>query len=228
MGEKTLLVELEKDREKIVEKKLAQTRERAERKREKENPKPEKKKYFNAFSSKTFKGEEIVQKAQEKISPTQIASPQITEEEEVAKVESKVSDVIEKPNYDYVETLTETQREKIFKIERAEKSKTQTKPKRLKLVIISVLFALFGVWGVVNIAQIDNLGSQIAEVAKDYYEINLPKYLKKLTSLDATNSGNMENLFETIPDEDISPSEIFEKSNWFDRICNFIAGLFGG
>ncbi len=224
MGEKTLLVELEKDKEKIVEKKLAQTRERAERKREKENPKPEKK-FFNAFSSKSFKGEEIVLKAKENSAPTieeEIApSPQI-------EATSESSQIIEKPNYDFEETLTDAQREKIFKIEKKEEVKPQSKPKRLKIAIISILFAIFGVWGLVNVAQIDNLGSQIAQVAKEYYEINLPKYLKNLTTLDASNSSNMENLFQTIPDEDSPPSEIIEKSNWFDRFCNFIAGLFGG
>lgn len=223
MGEKTLLVELEKDKEKIVEKKLAQTRERAERKKAKENPKAEKK-YFNAFSSKSFKGEEIVLKAKER----QAEIEEVKENSPAPQVASENSQIIEKPNYDFVETLSDTQREKIFKVEKQEEVKPQTKPKRLKVAIISILFAIFGVWGLVNVAQIDNLGSQITQVAKEYYEINLPKYLKNLTTLDATNSSNMENLFQTIPDEDTSPSEILKKSNWFDRFCNFIAGLFGG
>ena len=225
MGEKTLLVELEKDKEKIVEKKLAQTREQAERKRERENPKAGRQ--FNAFSSKSFKGEEIVIKAKEK--EAQVAQEVEAEPTEAPlQATSESSQIIEKPNYDFVETLTDTQREKIFKIEKKEEEKTKDKPKRLKIAIISILFAIFGVWGLVNVSQIDNIGSQITQVAKEYYELNLPKYLKKLTALDATNSNNMENLFQTIPDEDIPPSEILEKSNWFDRFCNFIAGLFGG
>lgn len=234
MSEKTLLVELEKDKAKIVEKKLAHIAAETEKRKEEKKEKKENKPFKNVFSSKSFKGNdkgtEILKKSKE--TQTQIATQnqdvQPSEEQEIAKLESKVSSVIEKPNYDYIETLTEVEREKVFKVEKKQEAKAKPKPSKLKLIVISILFAIFGVWGVVNIAQIDNLGNRIAEVAYDYYEFNLPKYLKNLGSLDATNSSNMENLFETIPDEDKSPSEIIEKSNWFDRFCNFIAGLFGG
>lgn len=231
MGEKTLLVELKKEEKKIVEKKLAEAKKEEEKRKEKKAVQPDNKKYFNAFSSKSFKGSEateIIAPKLEDIRKTQVEEENLSEEQEITRLESKVSSVIEKPNYDNMETLTDVQREKVFKIERAEKAERKTKPSKLKAIIFSILFALFGVWGVVNITQIDSIGGQIAEVASEYYNINLPKYLKNLVSLDATNSENMENLFETIPDEDISPSEIIEKSNWFDRFCNFIAGLFGG
>ncbi len=226
MSEKTLLVEIEKEKRVIVEQKLAVQREEAHKQKEKEFEEREGKKYSNAFSSNSFKGVKqpdlIGQKRNKHI------EKEVSDEHEIAKVESKGSSIIEKPNYDYIETLSEQQREKVFKIERQEKEKAKAKPSRLKAIVLSILFALFGVWGVVNITQIDNIGAQIAEVASEYYNINLPKYLKNLVSLDATSSDNMENLFETIPDEDVSPSEIIEQSNWFDRFCNFIAGLFGG
>lgn len=232
MSEKTLLVELKKEEKKIVEKKLADVK-KAENKLDKKSVNNEKK-YFNAFSSKSFKGSEVSEIIAPKLEDVrkpkeiQVEEDRASEEAEITKLESKVSSVIEKPNYDNLETLTDTQREKIFKIEREEKSQTKVKPSRLKAIIFSILFAIFGVWGIVNITQIDSLGGQIVEVASEYYNINLPKYLKNLVSLDATNSENMENLFETIPDEDLSPSEIIKQSNWFDRFCNFIAGLFGG
>lgn len=229
MSEKTLLVELKKEEKKIVEQKLAEARKVEETKKDKILSKKEDKKFANVFSSRTFKGAsdtEIIAPDLEEIRKQK--QKEVEKEEEITKLESKVSSVIEKPNYDLEETLTETEREKVFKIEREEKKVVKTKPSKLKAIVFSILFAIFGVWGVVNVTQIDSIGGKIAEVASEYYNINLPKYLQKLSSLDATNSSNMENLFETIPDEDLSPNEIQAKSNWFDRFCNFIAGLFGG
>jgi len=223
MSETTLLVELEKDKKKIVEKKLDQVRQKTENK--KDLPKKDKK-LFNAFSSKSFKNSSPSVQVEKSLEPEIKKSEETVVQEEV-KTESKVSSTIETPNYDLMETLTDEQREKVFKIEKEENVKPKAKPSKLKAIILSIIFGIFGVWGIINIAQIDSIGTQISEVAYKY-EMNLPKYLSKLTNLDATNSENMENLFQTIPDEDVSPSKILEKSNWFDRFCNFIAGLFGG
>ncbi len=79
----------------------------------------------------------------------------------------------------------------------------------------------------VNVATIDNISGQIAQVSSQY-ELNLANYLKNLWTLDATNADNMENLFETIPDSELPPTKVDEQSNWFDRFCNFLGGLFGG
>lgn len=231
MGEKTLLVELKKEEKKIVEKKLEEARELEAKVKEKQQPKQSSPKYSNVFSSKSFKSssnETILAPKLDEIRKNQVDQQKKQEEEKILQLENKVSAVIETPNYDQIETLSEKERQKVFKIKREEKAQSKTKPSRIKSIVFALLFAIFGVWGIVNIAQIDSIGSQIAQVSNEYYNINLPKFLKNLVSLDATNSENMENLFETIPDEDVSPSEIEEKSNWFDRFCNFIAGLFGG
>ena len=137
--------------------------------------------------------------------------------------------VIETPNYDMIETLSEQQRQKIFKVEEGQEegSKTSTKPNRFKIIMFSILFAIFGIWGIVNIATLDNLSSAISDITTEY-NINLLSYLNNLHNLDATNSENMENLFQTIPKDELPPNTIGEQSNWFDRFCNFIAGLFGG
>ena len=91
----------------------------------------------------------------------------------------------------------------------------------------SILFAIFSVWGAVNVASINNVTSQIAEVTSQY-ELNLFNYLKNLYTLDASNSENMKNLFEIIPEEENTPNTIEKESNWFDKICNFLGGLLGG
>jgi hypothetical protein len=54
----------------------------------------------------------------------------------------------------------------------------------------------------------------------------LPKYLKKISDLDTTKKS-MEFL-ETYPEEMQAAGDIGEKTNWFDKFCNWLGGLFGG
>ncbi len=207
MGEKTLLEQLKKEKE--VEK--AQEEKKPQEKEKKEPPKEKKQeKTINIFSAASFPHKEMREE----------------EEKEINKIESKVSSVIETPNYDLTETLTEEEHKKVFVIEK-EENKSKKKTNKFKCILISILFAIFGVWGIINVAQIDNVASQVAGVTTQY-NINLFNYLKNLMMLDATNSENMRNLFETIPENEVPPTNIGEQSNWFDRFCNFIGGLFGG
>ncbi len=171
---------------------------------------------INIFSSASFPLSQV----------ERLKQKYIQEEKEINRIESKVSEVIEKPNYDTMDTLTEAERKKIFVFKNVENSK-KANPSKFKVILISIIFALFTIWGTVNVATIDNVSSQITQVSSQY-EINLVNYLKNLYMLDVTNSENMKNLFEVIPEESVPPTQINEKSNWFDRFCNFIGGLFGG
>lgn len=223
MSEKTLLVEIEKEQKEMVEKKFAQEKERREE--EKKEADLKEGKFQNLFSSASFPESEKQNSSvmQEK----QIAQERLEEENQTAKIESKVSQVIETPNYDLTEGLSEQEQEKIFKIEKEESKKPKVKFGRMKWILLSILFAIFGVWGIVNISTLDSLGSQIASVEYTY-SIKLGKYLSNLAKLDLTSSENMQNLLPTIPDQKLDPTEIGAQSNWFDRICNFLGGLFGG
>ena len=214
MSEKTLLVEIEKEQKEMVEKKFALEKEKRQEKEKEEALKQGKQ--INIFSSASFPNikPEIIQEKKE-------------EEQEIAKIESKVSSVIEKPNYDLMEELSQTQREKIFKIEKTEEAKPKVKPSKIKWIVLSVLLAIFGVWGVVNIAKLNNLSPQLSQI-ESVYKLNLAKYAKNLAALDATSAENMENLLPTIADQKHDASDIISQSNWFDRFCNFIGGLFGG
>lgn len=217
MEERTLLADIETEKQKQVEKKFNEYKQQRKEER-KQSVKP-----VNIFSSSAFNttNDDIFIKSKKNPEPVQ----EIEIEEPVA---SENSSVIEKPNYDFIESLTEEQRTKIFKIEKSSEIEApKAKRSKFKMIILSVLFAFFGVWGIVNIAQIDSLGSKITEISTEY-SMNLVKYLNNLHNLDATNSENMENLFQTIPEDDSGASNIIVKSNWFDRFCNFIAGLFGG
>ncbi len=169
-------------------------------------------KKINAFSASSFVQEEA-------------------ESQNVEQPSEQVQDfssTIFTPNYDMMESLSEQQHEKIFG-QQEEISLSQKRKRKLsyKSIIFALLFAVFGIWGVVNISTMEHLGSQI-EVASESYNINLANYLKNLTALDTTNQENMENLFEVIPSQTLPPTSIGETSNWFDRFCNFLTGLFGG
>ena len=46
------------------------------------------------------------------------------------------------------------------------------------------------------------------------------------SAIDTTKKG-ME-FIETFPEEEFDAGEAGKKSNWFDKLCNFFSGLFGG
>lgn len=211
MAEKTLLVEIEKEQQTRIKQEFLERKQESKQEVATE-------KEVHVFSANAFPKQEVEELQEEK------------QEEVVQMSENIESSIIEKPNYDFIEELSEEQRAKVFKIEKgAELADSKPKSHRnlFKTIIFSVLFAIFGIWGIVNVSTIDTVGSQIAEVTTEY-NTNLIKYLNNLHNLDATNSNNMENLFETIPNEEGSPNTIETQSNLFDRICDFIAGLFGG
>lgn len=240
MEEKTLLAEIKKEKtskEELKNDAQKKTLEKIEKKYielKGSSPKEEPKKQFetikksseytvNPFSASAFKNSQnvVVEKEQDNIED-------VIFDEQESTLSASNSSVIETPNYDLIETLSDEQRQKIFKIEEnREESASKPKPNRFKAIIFSILFAIFGIWGIVNIATLDNLSSSISDITTEY-NMNLISYLNNLHNLDATNSENMENLFETIPKDQLPPNTIGEQSNWFDRFCNFIAGLFGG
>lgn len=204
------LKEVEKDfSQKEMTQESVMPEKRVEKKRE-EQPR----KYFNVFSSSSF--------SEDKVEKT------IVPEKIEAKAES--SSIVEKPNYDFIEPLTSEEAEKIYKIEKQEKAEGKSSKfgKRLRIALFSLVMAVCGIWGIANIVNINTVKSELDSLSNIYYNINLPSYLRNLAQLDAVNQDNMENLFQTIPEEAQPPTQIEAKSNWFDRLCEFLAGLFGG
>ena len=176
-------------------------------------------KNINPFSSSSFKD---------------VPNTEVNLEANLAETAEKevthYSSTIFTPNYDLTESLSQEEREKIFGAEQEEKIEEKQEKKRkwsIKSIVFIILFAIFGIWGIVNISTIDSFNNQI-QLANETYNLNLANYLKNLTALDSTNQENMENLFEVIPTDTLPPTSIGEQSNWFDRFCNFLAGLFGG
>lgn len=163
------------------------------------------------------------------LSATQNEAQTFNEDYQNDKV-TDFSSTVFSPNYDMMESLSQEEHEKIFGTEQKEDlQEKQAKKKKIsiKSIVFAVLFVIFGIWGIANISTIDSLNSQI-QTATDNYNLNLANYLKNLATLDTTNQENMENLFEVIPTESLPPASVGEQSNWFDRFCNFLSGLFGG
>lgn len=233
MDEKTLLAEKAKEEKKEsdavnktlekIEKKYVELKEKNRQEQEKqfETIKKSSQYTINPFSASAFKDVETIEKSSD-MQPSKTATAE-------PKSSADNSLIIETPNYDMIETLSPEQRKKIFKIEENVKSgsEAKAKPNRFKIIMFSILFAIFGIWGIVNIATLDNISSSLSEITAEY-NMNLASYLNNLHTLDGTSAENMENLFETIPKDDFPPNSIGEQSNWFDRFCNFISGLFGG
>lgn len=144
---------------------------------------------------------------------------EIKNEQPQQVVDSSLSSVIEKPNYDFIEPLSESQQKKIFKVERSKRKKA-TSPllKKISIAVFVLLVGVLGSWTVYNAVELSNVAVQ--------YNLKLDQYLMKLGTLDSASSTN--DLFETYPTEDKGASSIEKQSNWFDRFCNFIARFFGG
>ena len=133
--------------------------------------------------------------------------------------EKKTTSVVETPNYDFIEPLNEEQEKKIFKIEHSEKKKAVSPLlKRLKIIAFALIFGVLGAWTIYN-------GVNLSQISNEY-NLKLEQYLFKLGTLDSASGAN--DLFPTYPEEENSASSVAPKSNWFDRLCNFIAGIFGG
>ncbi len=137
-------------------------------------------------------------------------------EEKTQQVSQKV---IEKPNYDLIE-----ENKKIVKL----KKKTKTKSVNKKKVASIALACALGASAVVcvsNAILIDNMSSSFVQI-DETYKLNLAQYLQNIYKLDTAKKG-ME-IVETYPDDLLDAGDLGEYSNWFDRLCSFLGGLFGG
>ena len=170
--------------------------------------------YLSNFENLTLsdvKSQETVDEVAEEVQSEEIeveqkvSSPQVEEEKTVKKL------IIEKPNYDFIA-----------------KSNKKEKPKRkgkLKTIVLACALAICSVLCVSGAVMCDQLNDNYLEL-QDTYDLNLRTYLSNINKLNITNQGL--EFLETYPEELNAPSDIGKTSNWFDRLANFIAGLFGG
>lgn len=114
------------------------------------------------------------------------------------------------------------------------KPKTGLK-KRLKIItfgFFAVLTCFLG-WSIYNAVEIQTLRAQL-EASNKTFGINVVNYISNISKADDLTTDSLFNLKQlseagVIP---VEPSEIEDhveytiKSNWFDRFCNWLSGIF--
>ena len=168
--------------------------------------------YLSNFENLTLSDVKPQEAVKEQEPVAQVAEEVVEEEKPLAVQERTVKKlIIEKPNYDF-----------IAKSNKKEKSKRKGK---LKTIVLACALAVCSVLCVSGAVMCDQLNNNYLEL-QDTYDLNLRSYLSNINKLNITNQGL--EFLETYPEELNTPSSIGETTNWFDRIANFIAGLFGG
>lgn len=132
------------------------------------------------------------------------------------------------------ETLSDVQEENISEDENkpVKRAKPKTRFRIFIFGLISVLACMCG-WSIYNAVEIKTLTAEI-EQANKIYSVNVYNYIKTISKADdLTNKDSITNL-DSLSEAGIvplqptkeQPSEYSVKSNWFDRLCNWLSNLF--
>ncbi len=140
-------------------------------------------------------------------------------EQQEQKQEQASQKIIEKPNYDLIE-----ENPKVLRLKKRTKEKKALSKKTAGIILSCTLGAAV-IISVANFVVIDQMQSSFSQIESSY-NLKLSDYLQRLTELDGTKMGT--EIIETYPDENKPAGDLGKKSNWFDRLCNFIGRLFGG
>lgn len=150
-------------------------------------------------------------------------------EEKIVKklFEEEVNDevVVEKPNFDQLKELPPEKRKKVFKLEKEKVTEKKKNSFKLKLILASICLVILAAFCITTGVEIAKANQSLNAVQSEY-SANVATLIQKIYS---TETGNRSlSLFETFPEEDLTASSFYETSNWFDRFCKFLTGLFGG
>ena len=207
---------------------ISQTEQKVENPTEVPQQESENSRYINSFKDITVadikrqqEEEKVVEfeKQKEDLIQAQFSNYQAYVEEKQEKAQDVNEKVIEKPNYDLIE-----ENKKIVKLRKKAKTKSINK-KKLAGIALACTLGVSAIVCVTNVVIIDNLNSSFVQI-DETYNLNLAQYLKNLYNLDTTKKGM--DIIETYPEEKNEAGDLGQHSNWFDKICSFIAGLFGG
>lgn len=152
------------------------------------------------------------------------------------KVKSEIEEEIEEKD-EKLEICEKVIEEEIIK-ENQKDAQKKLKPNfktRLKIIVFgfcAVLTCFMG-WSIYNAIQIETLTAQL-EAANKTYAVNVVSYINNLSKADDLTSDSIFNLEELSTAEVIpltpktleNPVEYSIKSNWFDRFCNWLSGIF--
>lgn len=167
----------------------------------------------NVKAESSQKAAKIENKAQ------QISQENLSSQEKDESTQEN-SSIIEKPNYDFLQEPKKT----IKLSKKGEKTKKKHSSKTAGIVLACALAGSAAIC-VGNAVLIDQMSASFVQI-DETYKFNLAKYLKSINNLNATKKSM--DFLETYPDDLLQAGGLGEKSNWFDRLCNFLGGLFGG
>ena len=213
------------------EKTTSETEKKVEEKIVKEAP-PTNVQYLSNFENLTVADikreeeklrEEKAKREREALLEAELAEMQQEEKQDLQEEEksAKSTNVIEKPNYDLIE-----ENKKVVKLRRRTASnQKKTRKKKTAGLVLACALGASAIVCVTNTIILDQMNFHFVQL-EDSYKLNLQKYLQDISNLDATKKG-ME-VIETYPEDLLEAGDVGEKSNWFDKICDFFGGLFGG
>jgi hypothetical protein len=147
------------------------------------------------------------------------SNPEIVKSIELEKPQPTV---IHTPNYDFIETNGKAE----IKNKQSKKTKKRKFRAKLAVIVYSVLLLICVGWVTVNTIQISNTANEITQIS---YNIDTIQYVLKVDQLDCYNEGDetlITTIFEITPPALAQPTQVQPQTNWFDRFCSWLAGLF--
>lgn len=166
--------------------------------------------------------EKLIEQQYEKKQESVYVQEEVQTLKETPKEENSFSEkTIEKPNFDLLE-----ENKKVVKLfKQSSQKKKSAKSKKAAGLALACALAGCGIVCVANTVIIDNMNKSLLQI-DETYNLNLQKYLKEITKLDQTNKSL--EFLETYPEDLLDAGDLGQKSNWFDKLCNFFGGMFGG
>lgn len=183
-----------------------------------------------SLDKQVFENEELKMQTLPEKQTEAVFEPELQTEQEVAE------DIQQSIENDTEEEVDESSvKENRKRIVYAERKKTNIKL-RLKLAACAIACVLtcLGGWAIYNAVEIKTLTGE-AQAKNAQYSINVVKVISNTSKLDdltnpnsITNLDELEsaNIVQIIPKEKSAPQTIEKKSNWFDRVCNWLSNLF--
>lgn len=130
--------------------------------------------------------------------------------------------VMQTPNYDFIETNGKAE----IMGEQDKRRKKRKFRAKLAITVYSILLIICICWATINTVQLSNTAHQITQIT---YEIDSIQYLIKIDQLDCYKNGDetlITTVLEITPPPLAEPTQIQPQTNWFDRFCAWLTGIF--
>ncbi|MDD2445548.1 MAG: hypothetical protein PHX09_01915 [Clostridia bacterium] len=130
--------------------------------------------------------------------------------------------VMQTPNYDFIETNGKAE----IMGEQDKRRKKRKFRAKLAITVYSILLIICICWATINTVQLSNTAHQITQIT---YEIDSIQYLIKIDQLDCYKNGDetlITTVLEITPPPLAEPTQIQPQTNWFDRFCSWLTGIF--